>query len=337
MAAEAAGTQAGGRLLAVQAAVSVLALGGVVWWASRQDLPALPSASAAAGPIAGALGLYTLATLLRGERWHRLLALGGVPGGRLDAYALTAVGYMGNNALPARAGDVMKAMLSARRADAPRRAAFGALVAERLLDALALLVLFAGVVAAAGLPLGIPRLVVAVVAAVLVGAAVAVALVGRRSHGSAHRAWLLVAGLLAPTRRLAGRRGALALALSLVLWLAEGSVYAILGRVAGVHLALSDGLYVMALANLAAMVPAAPGYVGTYDAAVLLAVRLVGAGGSRVALPYVVLVRFVLFVPITVVGLGALLLRYGGLRTARLALRAGSDGGGRLGGDGVRA
>ena len=72
---------------------------------------------------------------------------------------------------------------------------------------------------------------------------------------------------------------------------------------AGVSLSFSDGLYVMALANVAAMIPAAPGYIGTYDAAILLAVRLVGAGGATVALPYVVLVRFVLFVPIAVVGL----------------------------------
>ena len=44
---------------------------------------------------------------------------------------MTTVGYMGNNALPARAGDLMKAVISAHRASVPRRDAFGALVAER--------------------------------------------------------------------------------------------------------------------------------------------------------------------------------------------------------------
>ena len=83
------------------------------------------------------------------EGWHRVLALGGVDGTRADAYALTVVGYMGNNALPARAGDVIKAMLSASRARAARRDAFGALLAERLLDAAALLVIFAALVAVA--------------------------------------------------------------------------------------------------------------------------------------------------------------------------------------------
>lgn len=227
------------RALFLQVAVSLLALAGVAWWAEHQDLPALPSFAEAAGPLAGALALYALATLLRGERWHRLLALSGVRGSRADAYALTTVGYMGNNALPARAGDVMKAMLSAGRAGAPRRDAFGALVAERLLDAIALLGVFAVLVAVAGLPLGISRAMTAGIVAALVAVAALAVLLSRRSDGSAHRLWTLLTALLAPTRRLAGTVGATALALSVILWLAEGAVYAIVGGVAGVHLGFS--------------------------------------------------------------------------------------------------
>jgi hypothetical protein len=298
----------GRRFAALQVAVSALALAAVVWWAARQDVPALPSAGEAAGPLAASLALYAVATLLRGERWHRLL-----PGlTRPDAYALTTVGYMGNNVLPARAGDVMKAMLSAERAGVARREAFGAAVAERLLDVIALLGIFVVLVLAGGLPLGLSTgLLIAVGAGLVVVLAAAVALTPRLRG--------LAAALLAPSRRLLTRAGVPLLALSLATWLAEGAVYAILGGVSGLGLSLAEGLYVMALANVAAMVPAAPGYVGTYDAAVLLGVRLTGAGGSKVALPYVVLVRFVLFVPIAVVGLVFLLARYGGFRTLRAA------------------
>ena len=107
----------------------------------------------------------------------------------------------------------------------------------------------------------------------------------------------------------------------MVLWLIEGSVYAVLGAVAGLHLSLLDGLYIMALANLVALVPAAPGYLGTFDAAVLLGVRLVAGGTHAAALAYAVVVRFVLFVPITLVGLVALVVRYGGVRRMSVALR----------------
>src|SRR3954465_15188245 len=77
----------------------------------------------------------------------------------------------------------------------------------------------------------------------------------------------------------------------------------------------------MALANLVALVPAAPGYLGTFDAAVLLGVRLVGGGPPAGPLASAVGVRFVLFVPITLVGLVALVVRYGGLRRVSVALR----------------
>jgi uncharacterized membrane protein YbhN (UPF0104 family) len=299
-----------GRTLGLQALVSVLALGGVIWWFSRQDMPTLPAFEDAAGPLAAAVGLYLLATLLRGERWLRLVRRGT----RADAYALTTVGYMGNNALPARAGDILKAMLTARHGGVARRDAFGTLVAERLLDAVALGLLFAVVLLAGDLPLGLSTTTVALLAAGLALAAAAVLLLAPRLRG-------LLAALLTPSRELLGARGAALLALSVVLWFTEGAVYAVLGHVAGLQLSLSDGMYVMALANIAAMIPAAPGYIGTFDAAVVVGVRLAGAGSAAVALPYVVLVRFVLFVPITMVGLVLLLSRYGGVATARAALR----------------
>lgn len=299
-----------GRIAALQAAVSVLALAGVVWWFSHQDMPSLPSFGHVAGPLAGSLALYAVATLLRGERWHRLLGAGR----RTDAYALTTVGYMGNNALPARAGDVMKAILGAREADIPRRDAFGALVAERLLDATALAVVFVTLVLAGGLPLGLSTGTLVLIGAGLAVVGLAVLVVTHRLRG-------ILAALLVPSRALLSRRGAALLALSVTLWVVEGGIYALVGGVAGLHLTLSDGLYVMSIANLASMVPAAPGYVGTFDAAVILAVRLAGAGSAKAALPYVVLVRFVLFVPITLVGLAFLVLRYGGIRAARAAIR----------------
>ena len=222
---------------------------------------------------------------------------------------------MGNNALPRARATCMKAMLPrARVAPAARR--FGALVAERLLDAVALARLRRpGRVA--GLPLGLSRRRDRRSSARRWWSRSAARPRARARPGSGAPAARAVRRLLAPTParwRAAGRR---ALGLSLALWLVEGVVYAMLGRVAGRAPRFADGLYVMALANLAAMVPAAPGYVGTYDAAVLLGVRLVGGGAARVAVPYVVLVRFVLFVPITLVGLVALVGRYGGLRTAR--------------------
>jgi uncharacterized membrane protein YbhN (UPF0104 family) len=308
------------RALLVPAVVSVIALAAVVWWASRQQLPDLPSASVALPRLAAALALYAVATCLRGERWLRLLRDADARLSRVDAYAVTTVGYMGNNALPARAGDIMKSVLSSRQAGKPTADGFGTLVAERVLDALALVAIFAVLVTTLSLPLGVEGWMLAAVGAALALAAAAAAFLGRDT-GAGRRVRELATRLLAPTRRLWSLGGAALLVLSIVLWVIEGSVYAVLGAVAGVHLSLLDGLYIMSLANLVALVPAAPGYLGTFDAAVLLGVRLVAGGTHAAALAYAVVVRFVLFVPITVVGLVVLVVRYGGLRRVGVALR----------------
>ena len=308
------------RVIALQVAVSAVALAAVVWWATRQPLPKLPDAGTALPPLGAGLALYALATLLRGERWRTLLRDGGRDCSRPDAAALTTIGYMGNNALPARAGDLMKAFLTARRTGAPGTDTVGVLVAERMLDAAALGLVFAALVTTLRLPLGVPGWALALIGGGLLVAACLALFFGRRTSAG-RRAGVVVARVLTPSRRLWSRRGAALLALSMVLWLVEGGVYAVLGGVAGVHLSLLDGLYVMSLANIAALVPAAPGYVGTYDAAVLLGVSLVTSAGHSEALAYVVLVRFVLFVPITVAGLVALVARYGGRSEIRSALR----------------
>ena len=54
-----------GRTLLIPAIVSAIAVASVVWWASRQQLPALPAASVALPRLAAALVLYALATALR--------------------------------------------------------------------------------------------------------------------------------------------------------------------------------------------------------------------------------------------------------------------------------
>jgi len=70
-----------------------------------------------------------------------------------------------------------------------------------------------------------------------------------------------------------------------------------------------------------ALIPSGPGYAGTQDVAAVIGVKAIG-GTSRQAVSYLILVRFVLLVPITLAGLVALALRYGGVSGLRVAARA---------------
>ena len=105
----------------------------------RRSCPRTPKEIAA---LIGAIALYALATVVRSERWQRLLDDEGATPHRADTYSLTVVGYMGNNVLPARAGDAIRVVLMAPRANTSNRTVVGTLVAERLLDIAVLLVLF---------------------------------------------------------------------------------------------------------------------------------------------------------------------------------------------------
>src|SRR3954447_11948360 len=308
------------RTLLVQSLVSVVALAAVVWWASRQHMPTL--ADGALGTMLLAVGLYGLATLARGERWHRVLLLIDGRSSRPDAYSLTTVGYMGNNTLPARAGDLLKSVLTAQRTGLSTPEVLGAAVAERVLDAIALgaifLVLGGLVLTDAGLPAA------HAVVAVMVGVGALVALVLamprlRRGHPRVQRFVDLAVKLLRPSRALLSPAGALLLVGTLLVWVLEATVYAKVARAVALRLSGTEALCLVALTNLVALGPAAPGYVGTFDAAILFGVRALADGASSGA-GYVVALRLVLFVPITLVGLGLLVVRHGGLATLR-ALR----------------
>jgi len=306
---------------ALQAAVSLVALAAVVWWATRQEAPSIPRTREAAAWLVAALALYAVATLARGERWHQIAKRAGIRLPRIEAQRLTAVGYMGNNVLPARSGDLLRAFLLAPVAGVRKREVLGTVVAERILDALALGVVFVAaafvLVREAEVPGGGGLILLGIGGALALAAAFA-ALVLARRRGALLRLRTAIRPLAAPTRALVSGHGAGLLALSLALWTLEATVYLAVGRAVGIDLDLLDALYLVALTNLFALVPAAPGYVGTFDAAVLFALGSLEASGQD-ALAYLVLLRCVLFVPITLVGLGFLVTRYGGWSRLRLA------------------
>jgi glycosyltransferase 2 family protein len=98
---------------------------------------------------------------------------------------------------------------------------------------------------------------------------------------------------------------------ALVLWLVTNAL--------GLEIGYLAAAFLVALTSVVAAVPAAPGYLGTFDAALVLGLAALGVAGGD-ALAVALLWRFVLFVPVTVAGLLLVLLRYGGLPRLRLGV-----------------
>jgi uncharacterized membrane protein YbhN (UPF0104 family) len=301
------------RLSLIGTAISVLAVAGVVWWALRQEPPRFPHTAREWGALAGAIALYAVATLVRGERWRSLLRAEGARPSRADSHGLNVVGYAANNILPARAGDAVRVFLMAPRAQTSKKAVLGTLLAERLLDIAVILTLF--VVVGYGLlgevGAGDVGWLALATAVVIAGAATAVVLVRRNER--LHR---LTAPILSSTLQLRGRHGLRLLAATLLVWSIEAGVWMSVGAAAGFRMDPIEGCYIVALASVFALIPSGPGYAGTQDAAAITGILALGGTESQ-AVTYLILVRFVLAVPITVAGLGLMAVRYGGLRSLR--------------------
>jgi uncharacterized protein (TIRG00374 family) len=259
---------------------------------------------------------------VRGERWHHILALARVKARRSDCYALTTVGYMGNNVLPARAGEALRVVLLSTRTGASKRTLLGSVVAERLLDVIALASIFVvvvyGVLSSTVLPTDRPLVVAGIgVVLALVGA---VALWVLRRHHVFERARDWLRPMADAPRALLGREGVLLLGATFVLWAFEAGVYLAVAKSVDLGISATGALYLVALTNFVAALPAAPGSIGTFDAAVAFGAGRLGASGSA-SLSYLILLRFVLYVPITVVGFVVLVTRYGGWSRLRSAVR----------------
>jgi uncharacterized protein (TIRG00374 family) len=310
------------RFALIQALVSLIALAAVVWWAAHQEAPELPSGGGDIAWLGLAVALYAIATLVRGERWHHILALADVRAPRSDCYALTTVGYMGNNVLPARAGEALRVVLLSTRTGASKRTLLGSVVAERLLDVIALATIFVvvvyGVLSSTVLPTDRPVLVAGIGVVLAVLAAVAIWVLRRHHVFERARDWLRP--LADAPRALLRREGVLLLGATFVLWAFEAGVYLAVAKSVDLGISATGALYLVALTNFVAALPAAPGSIGTFDAAVAFGAGRLGASGSA-SLSYLLLLRFVLYVPITVVGFVVLVARYGGWSRLRSAIR----------------
>lgn len=300
------------RVALVQIALSLLALGAVIVWATQQDPPSVPHSPADVGWIVIGVMLYAAATAARAERWRRILLQSGVRVTRADAHSLTTVGYMGNNVLPARAGEVLRVILLSRESGDGKRKVAGTIVAERLLDAivlaLILVIVVYGILTSSALPTQRPLLLAAVGSALLLLGAAAFQLV--RRHPILARVRDFIRPLAEAPRSLLRPEGARLLGVTAGIWAIEAAVYLTVGHAVGLELSAMESLYLVALTNFFAALPAAPGSIGTFDAAVLFGTHALGAGA--IAISYVVLLRFVLYGPITLVGLVIVIARYGG-------------------------
>ncbi len=297
---------------------------GFLWLALRGiDAAAVRSAMAQASPVwlAAAVAALAAGYAARILRWRELL-LASRPGVTAAACAGPLLaGFALNNILPLRAGDFARAFAFRERLGVPGPEVLGSLVAERLLDLGALVAAFALGMAALGGALVPPAAVWAAEGAGLlcfVAFAAWLATPSRvwqrfRGKGGVAGVAGRVVGALEILR--APRRLWRLIALSLAAWSFEAVLFMAVARALGLALPPAAAPAILGAATLATMIPGTPGHVGTFDFFARQSVVALGVPVDT-AIAYAFLVHFVLWAPITLAGLVALLVNGIGLREA---------------------
>jgi len=311
--------------------------------------------------VGPALVFYFIAVYFRSLRWRYLLKpLIGHP--KRALFPVVVVGYMANNILPVRLGELVRSYYVGLREGVNPAAAFGTVAVERVFDVFVLFFVIAAVWilpvgdllgrVADDLPGGTPALlalsvlpflgVTAIIAAIVVlDPATTLKLIERLMFfvpaGIKIKLLGIAERLLEGLTVVRTPRALIAvLVLSLPIWIGEVSMLYIIALGFDIESAFGGkvemiaaiGLF-MAIANLALVVPSTAGGVGPFNffgAATLVALGV----GEAEAGAYVLTAHIALLLPVTLLGLVVLLFDHTSLKSllgrTRLAQQQGDDG-----------
>jgi hypothetical protein len=270
------------------------------------------------------VAVYFVGVWVRSWRWHYMLRpLKKIP--TRTMFPIVTIGYMGNNIFPARAGEILRAVILKQREGVPVSASLATVIVERIFD---------GVVMLAFVFVNLPELARLTHNSGLVGSfdIRTLALIGSAAFVGALLLFLLAAMYprttesvldrllpLAPQatrgkirdiamRFLSGleslRSPAEALMIfftTVIIWLLETAKYWFVTHAFGFEMSFFGLMLMNGIVNLATTLPSAPGYVGTFDApgiAILIAYGI----PAEIAAGYTLVLHAALWFPITLLG-----------------------------------
>jgi uncharacterized protein (TIRG00374 family) len=302
---------------------------------SRMDLRSVVSELRAADPFLFILSAFAVTGVfwIRAWRWRVILApVADVP--FRSRFSAVTIGFMGNNLLPARVGEFMRAYALSRTEPVPIVSSFASLLIERIFDGILVIALLfvamampdfppfsgsqqiqlpgvettitiAGLARSLGVLIGIALLVIGMLVLFPRRAVAALeAIVSflpqkiRRPIVDALEAFLSGAGVLRDPKLLLGTAG-----WSIVLWLYNSVGAWIAFRAFGFDLPLTAAIFLQSAIALAVSVPSAPGFVGLYHAMAVFVLATLWGAPAEQAGAFAIGFHLAGFVPVTLIGL----------------------------------
>ncbi|MBD3237395.1 MAG: flippase-like domain-containing protein [Candidatus Eisenbacteria bacterium] len=264
--------------------------------------------------------LLTLLSLwIRAYRWGVLLApLQRIGAGTL--FSATSIGFMCNNILPMRLGELIRAFVLRRATGVRASAAFATIIVERLFDLFAMVGIFGVLVVLA--PFENRQVKMSLLFALILGVIVLGGLLVFYLRGETFEA---LARRLLPARvreRVAGMVGSFSSgldilrdvprmlwvgALTLLMWLCIVLVIEICFSASHLEagaasLPATASLFVLVVMAIGVMVPSGPGFVGTLQAAAVLGLFIVGYRDQARAFSFSIVYHASQWFPVTLIG-----------------------------------
>jgi uncharacterized protein (TIRG00374 family) len=240
----------------------------------------------------------------------------------VTATNVVVAGYASNNVFPARLGELVRAGLLAERTGIPVTQSLTVTFIERLLDGIVILVLllagawalperpdwiwdiarvgslvFTAALSVALFAIFLPRWLVAIASRLS-------ARLGPRLRDRILAAASAVASAGAVLRR--PRGAVIIVALSVVAWLLEATMFAAILPVFSLPVSPAAAIVAMSVTNLGILVPSSPGYVGPFHFFCSRALASQGVPAAT-AMGYAVMVHLTFYVPVTIWGAAAIL------------------------------
>jgi uncharacterized protein (TIRG00374 family) len=251
-------------------------------------------------------GMILFAFVLRAIRWKYLLnPVKSVPVDSL--FASTMIGFMANNVLPFRAGDIVRAYSISKNEQISLSSSVASLIVERLYDGIVVCLFMIPVLLFISLPAWLVNTNYILLAAyiMLVGGAVFLIWITRKNYNWwGKQRWEKVlrnftAGLEGCTN---GKQIIWSTLLSLAHWLVISGYYYLLFQACGLQLPFVAAIAMVVIISIGITLPAAPGFVGSFQYFTVIGLSLFSVP-KEVALGFSLVAHAGQFIPVTLIGL----------------------------------
>ena len=268
--------------------------------------------------IVVALLIYVLAFIIRGIRWKYLLApVKNVPFIRL--VYLLVIGFFMNNLLPLRLGELVRANVAGQKLSITKSGALATIVVERLMDGLTYIFLFLITIMFLPFPEWAKKSMY-FGSALFIGGVIFLFFLARHQEEAVklvnkipvHSKFIttletLVANFIKGlTIFKHNRLMVIVLLLSVCVWTVEGNVFYFFSKAFGLNLNLFQCFFCMIIIGMGAILPPAPGYVGTVEFLGVTALTFMGVNKNQ-AFGMIITLHLCQFTAIIIMGITSLI------------------------------